>query len=122
MPSFSSHPCPTQIPYDLLFILFGMLCRDVDLGISIYIDTNIIDIPLWTQTGQTWRMGSNIELVIPAGLQLKLKGIDLTFERGTRGDLSGGSAPARHLFARGKTVNLLVEDQCRMWRPDSCSS
>jgi len=45
MSGFSSHPFPTQISYELLFILFGMLCRDVDLGISIIIDTKMIVLP-----------------------------------------------------------------------------
>lgn len=45
MPGFSSHPCPTQVPYELLFVLFGTLCRNVDLGISFFIGTKMIVLP-----------------------------------------------------------------------------
>jgi hypothetical protein len=45
MPGFSSHPFPTQIPYNLLFVLFGTLCRDVDLGVSVCTDTDTIVLP-----------------------------------------------------------------------------
>jgi hypothetical protein len=67
-------------------------------------------------------MRSNMALVILAGSQLKLKGIDLTFE-GEQGVIY---PEARHplgiSLVRGKTVILKVEYQWRMWRPDSCSS